>query len=131
MKNGRKSLCWLYGVSSLLCWKDWFSSIDFSFCHSPDELDSIDFICGLPETLNGFTVGLIIIDCVTCFVFLHPLKSKSLEAVAEVLLEVFCNFGFPWEIQSDQDPSFMSKSMNKFKELTEAHSRKVLKYFPA
>ena len=95
------------------------------------DLIAIDFVCGLPETSDGFTVGLIIIDCVTCFVFLHPLKSKSSEAVAEALLEVFCNFGFPQEIQSDQDPLFMSKSMDKFKELTEACSRKVLKYFPA
>ena len=97
----------------------------------PMDLIAIDFVCDLPETSNGFTVGLIIIDCATHFVFLCPLKSKSSEAVAEVLLEVFCNFGFPQEIQSDQDPSFMSESMNKFRELTEAHSRKILKYFPA
>ena len=97
----------------------------------PMDLIAIDFVCGLPETSDGFTVGLIIIDCATHFVFLHSLKSKSSEAVAEALLEVFCNFGFPWEIQSDQDPSFMSKSMDKFRELAEARSRKVLKYFPA
>ena len=95
------------------------------------DLIAIDFVCGLPETSDGFTVGLIIIDCVTCFVFLHPLKSKSSEAVAEALLEVFCNFGFPQEIQSDQDLLFMSESMDKFRELAEACSRKVLKYFPA
>ena len=97
----------------------------------PMDLIAIDFVCGLPETSDGFTVGLIIIDCVTCFVFLCPLKSKSSEAVAEALLKVFCNFGFPWEIQSNQNPSFMSESMDKFRELAEAHSKKVLKYFPA
>ena len=95
------------------------------------DLIAIDFVCSLPETSDGFTVGLIIIDCVTHFVFLCPLKSKSSEVVAEALLEVFCNFGFSWEIQSVQNPLFMSKSMDKFRELTEACSRKVLKYFPA
>ena len=95
------------------------------------DLIAIDFVCGLFETSDGFTVGLIIINCTTHFVFLCLLKSKSSKAVAEALLEVFYNFGFPWEIQSDQDPSFMSKSMDKFRKLTEAHSRKVLKYFPA
>ena len=94
-------------------------------------LIAIDFVCGLPETSDGFTVGLIIIDCVTCFVFLCSLKSKSLKAVAEALLEVFYNFGFPQKIQSNQDPLFMSESIDKFRELTEAHSRKILKYFPA
>ena len=79
----------------------------------PMDLIAIDFVCGLPETSDGFTVGLIITDCATHFVFLCPLKSKSSEAVVEALLEVFCNFGFPQKIQSDQDPLFMSKSMNK------------------
>ena len=92
---------------------------------------AIDFICSFPETSNGFTVGLIIIDYVIYFVFLCPLKSKSSKTIVEALLEVFCNFEFPQEIQSDQNPSFISKSMDKFRELTEACSKKVLKYFPA
>ena len=94
-------------------------------------LIAIDFVCSLSETLDGFTLGLIIIDCATCFVFLYLLKPKFSEAVVEALLEVFCNFGFPWEIQSNQNPSFINESIDKFRELAEPCSRKVLKYFPA
>ena len=94
------------------------------------DLITIDFVCGLPKTSNGFIVSLIIINCMTCFVFLHLLKSKSLKVIAEALLKIFYNFGFPWEIQNDQNPSFISKSIDKFRKLTETYFRKVLKYFP-
>ena len=42
----------------------------------PMDLIAIDFVCGLPETSDGFTVGLIIIDCATRFCIFASIEIK-------------------------------------------------------
>ena len=81
----------------------------------PMDIIGMDFICGLPESNEGYTIVLIVIDIASHFVILCKLISKEAESVAEALLSVFANFGVPKEIQSDQDPSFFNKVMEAFR----------------
>ena len=97
----------------------------------PMNIIGMDFICGLPESNEGYTIVLIVIDIASCFVILCKLISKEAESVAEALLSVFVNFGVLKEIQSDQDPLFFNKVMEAFCNALTAKSRKVMRYYPA
>ena len=97
----------------------------------PMDIIGMDFICGLLESNEGYTIVLIVIDIASCFVILCKLISKEVESVAEALLSVFANFGVPKEIQSNQDPSFFNKVMEAFYNALTAKSRKVMRYYPA
>ena len=46
---------------------------------------------------------LIIIDVLTCFVVLKPLKTKEVKEIAYTLVKVFTNYGVPKMIQFDND----------------------------
>ena len=58
----------------------------------------MDFICGLPESNEGYTIVLIVIDIASRFVILCKLISKEAESVVKALLSVFVNFGVLKEI---------------------------------
>ena len=97
----------------------------------PMDIIGMDFICGLPESNEGYTIVLIVIDIASHFVILCKLISKEVESVVEALLSVFVNFGVPKEIQSNQDPLFFNKVMEAFCNASTAKSRKVMRYYLA
>ena len=97
----------------------------------PINIIGMDFICGLPESNEGYTIVLIVIDIASHFMILCKLISKEAESVAEALLSVFANFGVLKEIQSDQNPLFFNKVMEAFHNASTAKSRKVMRYYPA
>ena len=97
----------------------------------PIDIIGMDFICGLPESNEGYTIVLIVIDIASCFMILCKLIFKEVGSVAEALLSVFANFGVLKEIQSDQDPLFFNKVMEAFCNALTAKSRKVMRYYPA
>ena len=97
----------------------------------PMDIIGINFICGLLESNEGYTIVLIVIDIASHFVILCKLISKEVESVAKALLSVFVNFGVLKKIQSDQDPSFFNKIMKTFCNALTAKLRKVMKYYPA
>ena len=65
------------------------------------DIIGMDFICGLLELNEGYTIVLIVIDIASHFVILYKLIFKEVESVVEALLSVFVNFSVPKEIQSD------------------------------
>ena len=93
------------------------------------DIIGMDFICGLLELNESYTIVLIVIDITSCFVILCKLISKEAELVVEALLFVFANFGIPKEIQSDQNPLFFNKIMEAFCNALTAKSRKVMRYY--
>jgi len=52
-------------------------------------------------------------DHLTKFVILRPLKHKSAEAVANVLLDIFTLFGVPAILQSDNGREFVNKIISE------------------
>ena len=93
------------------------------------DIIGMDFICKLPESNEGYTIVLIIIDIVNCFMILCKLISKEVESVAKALLYVFVNFGVFKEIQSNQNLLFFNKVMETFCNALTIKSKKMIKYY--
>ena len=76
----------------------------------------IDLIGPFLTTEDGYNFILIVVDVLTRFVILRPLRSKSAEEVAMTLLLVFADFGAPKILQCDRDKAFLNQVMGKMKE---------------
>ena len=61
----------------------------------PMDIIGMDFICGLPESNEGYTIVLIVIDIASCFVILCKLISKEVESVVGSFAICFCEFWCP------------------------------------
>ena len=97
----------------------------------PMDIIDMDFICRLPESNEGYTIVLIVIDIASHFVILCKLISKEVESIVEALLSVFVNFGVPKEIQSDQNSLFFNKVMKTFCNVSTVKLRKMMRYYLA
>ena len=62
---------------------------------------------------------------------LRKLKTKQMEEVAMVLLEVFADFGVPKSVQHDQDPLFMNQVLDRLRQATHWKTKAVMCYFPS
>jgi transposase InsO family protein len=71
----------------------------------------------MPISKHGNAYYLLIIDVATRFVFLRPLASKSAYSVAQPLLRLFCDLGFPKILQSDNGGEFSNEVMAALKKL--------------
>ena len=71
----------------------------------------------MPTSKHGNAYYLLIIDVATRFVFLRPLVSKSAYSVAQTLLRLFCDLGFPKILQSDNGGEFVNEVMAALKKL--------------
>lgn len=91
----------------------------------------IDFLGPYPRTKKGNTKMFIVLDQLTKFVLLEPIRSSQNATVMNILKDrVFTIFGVPETILSDNGSEFMSKS---FKEFLEAYGVSLLptaKYSP-
>jgi len=72
----------------------------------PCEWLQIDTLIGLPPTPSGYLYLLVVIDIMTSFVWLRPLRTKDASEVAEALFKIFSEFGFPSVLQSDGGGEF-------------------------
>ena len=69
----------------------------------------IDLVFGLPETEDGYTGILVIVEYLSKFPYAVPIRSKTAEEIAERLFEYISIFGPPEEILSDQGRKFVNK----------------------
>ena len=92
----------------------------------PWNMVSIDLSTSFPKSSRGNTVLLIIIDHFTGFVILKPLQSKEASVVAAALYEVFCIFGFPSNLKSDEGTEFANAILKSL-----CDKLKILKSFSA
>ena len=58
---------------------------------------------------NGFQYILTMTDYFTKFVATRPLKTKNATEVSAAIFSLYCNYGAPVRIITDNDPSFTSK----------------------
>jgi len=57
---------------------------------------------------EGYTQILVIVDFFTCFVVLRAIKDKTAVSVAQELLKLFSEFGFPKQLMSDRGKEFVA-----------------------
>ncbi|XP_026811263.1 KRAB-A domain-containing protein 2-like [Rhopalosiphum maidis] len=86
----------------------------FSEMNSRCQVDLIDM-----HTQGDGEFWLIMVyqDHLTKFVQLRPLKTKRAEEVAKHLIDIFCIFGAPMILQSDNDREFVNKIIEDLKEM--------------
>ena len=90
----------------------------------------MDLIGLLKCSERGFVFILIIIDVLTRFVVLKPLRTKEAKEIAYALVEVFANYGVPKMIQFDNEATFLSKIIEELRFVSGFEARNIMKYNP-
>jgi transposase InsO family protein len=93
--------------------------------------DHISFdLFQLHTSPDGFNYVLIIVDICTRFCLLRPIAVKSKQAVAAALFGVFCDFGFPRILQSDNGKEFVNSIVHEMKHTMCQEHRTITAYHP-
>jgi hypothetical protein len=79
----------------------------------PLERIALDDIGPLPTSKGGYKYILVIVDVVTKYVWLRPMKTKSHQEIAEILVDTYTDWGVPGEVQSDGAKHLHNKSLTK------------------
>jgi hypothetical protein len=90
----------------------------------------VDSSVHLPVSPDGYTVLLVVIDVFTGFVILRPLKTNDAASVARKLWKLFCMFGLPKIIQSDNGPEFVNDILRCLVKITGIDHRLISPYNP-
>ena len=91
---------------------------------------AMDLIGLLKCSERGFVFILIIIDVLTRFVVLKPLRTKEAKEIAYALVKVFANYGVPKMIQFDNEATFLSKIIEELRFVSGFEARNIMKYNP-
>jgi hypothetical protein len=91
---------------------------------------AIDMAGPLPITERKNKYLLVMIDICTRFVILRPLQDKTAESVVQAILPVFCDFGIPRVLQSDNGKEFANQVMERFKMKAGFDHRLITAYHP-
>jgi hypothetical protein len=67
---------------------------------------SADLLSDLPKTARGFTQLLVLVEGVSGYVEIFPLKRRTSEEVARALYVHWCRFGIPRRLRVDQGSEF-------------------------
>jgi transposase InsO family protein len=82
----------------------------------------------MPLSKRGNMFYLVLIDVATRFIFLRELPSKSSYSVAQALLRLFCDIGFPKVMQSDNGGEFVNEVMTALKKISGIDERLISAY---
>jgi transposase InsO family protein len=83
-----------------------------------------------PESKDGQTYCLVVVDICSRFVWLRALDNKKEHTVARSLLDILFNFGLPKIIQSDNGKEFVNKVIQEFTSLAGIDHRLITAYHP-
>ena len=96
----------------------------------PWEHVQIDHSVHLPASKDGCTALLVLIDVFTGFIQLRPIRTTAADVVARELWSVFCTFGMPKILQSDNGPEFVNDILRALVRLTGVQHRFISPYNP-
>ena len=96
----------------------------------PGDHWQMDCSTHMPESPDGYTAILHIIDVCTGFTILRPMKNITGEAIAKELLDIIALLGPPKILQSDNGPEFVNDVMRAFTKLNYLEHRFILPYNP-
>ena len=90
-----------------------------------------DLIGKLVTSKDGNNFISIVVDVLSRFVILRPLRTKSKEEIALRLVEIFGNFGVPTTLQSDNERALTTESITKhLRGMAGFKFRRIMTYFP-
>ena len=89
----------------------------------------IDLMGPLPES-NNYKYLLVGVDVFSRFIFLKPLVDKTAQAVAVALYSIFCLFGHPKILQSDNGGEFVNEILTALTNLYGWDHRRISPYYP-
>ena len=90
----------------------------------------VDTSVHLPAAPGGLKVLLVVIDVFTGYIILRALKRSTAELVAMSLWEIFCIFGLPRIIQSDNGTEFCNDVIRSLMKLINIDHRFISPYNP-
>ncbi len=108
-----------------------FDPAQYIIAHKPWDHVQIDTSVHMPASVDGnYTVLLVIIDVFTGFVILRACKSTDADEIARHLWDVFCIFGVPKILQSDNGPEFVNLILNTLGKIVGIDRRLITPYNP-
>ena len=90
----------------------------------------IDLIGPLPISHEGFTFILTIVDVLSGYTVLEPLKDKSMQSLARALWKVICSYGTMKILQSDNGSEFVNSTLSELTQLYGVDHRLITPYHP-
>jgi len=82
----------------------------------------------MPVSSRNNHYYLVLIDVATRFVFLRSLPDKTMYSIARVLLQIFCDVGFPKILQTDNGAEFANAILAALKSLAGVDGRHIAPY---
>jgi hypothetical protein len=110
--------------------KTGFNPSGFIHASGPWEHVQVDTSVHMPPSPEGKTTLLVIIDVFTGFCQLRSCSSSSAEEIAKELWDVFCTFGFPKILQSDNGHEFVNDLLRALVKLSGIEHRFISPYNP-
>lgn len=97
---------------------------------NPFDHVAIDLAGPLTKSIDNNEFVLILVDYHSRFCILKPLKTKTSKEVAETLFDIFCLFGFPKILQSDNGSEFINSTIKELTILGGIDHRIISSYYP-
>jgi transposase InsO family protein len=91
---------------------------------------SIDTLGPLPKDHEGFTYIIVVVDRFSRYVELFPTKTCTAREAAKALLNIFCRYGPPKSVRSDQGAQYTAAVVEDFLKLTGVERELTIPYHP-
>lgn len=96
----------------------------------PGDHWAIDLAGPLSTSPRGNNYLLVLVDLCTRFCILRPIMDKQSHTIVSTLVQIFCDFGLPRVLQSDNGTEFVNDLMKRFKRAAGFDHRLVSPYHP-
>ncbi len=110
--------------------KKGYNPSGFIHASGPWEHIQVDTSVHMPPSPDNHTTLLVVIDVFTGFVLLRACKSSTAEEVAAELWSIFCTFGFPKILQSDNGHEFVNDTLRALVKISGLEHRFISPYNP-
>jgi transposase InsO family protein len=96
----------------------------------PMDLVMIDIAGKFKISGGGFVFVLVVVDVASRYVWLREMRTKTTSEIVGVLVRLFCEFGFPAVVQSDNEATLVSKMMGRLGAQAGYEVRNSVEYNP-
>jgi len=107
-----------------------FHPAQYIVAYGPGEHYQIDTSVHLPESPDGYTALLVLIDVFSGFIVLRPVVDTTASTIAHELWNIFCIIGWPKILQSDNGSEFVNGILRALVKLTGIEHRFISAYNP-
>ena len=111
-------------------YKNGFHPLRSIHAELPGDHWAIDLAGPFPTSNHANHYLLVMVDIATRFVILQAIPDKQAVTIAQHLFQVFCDFGFPKILQSDNGTEFVNKIVKALVDMASINHRLVTPYHP-